>query len=61
LAFDIVSASVDQQVRILNPEYNEESIIEGLESGKLATTTWHGDGENYIDVIATLALFCHRK
>ena len=53
LAFDVISASVHQQALILNPEYNEESIIEGLTSGKLATTVGHDDEESYIEVVAT--------
>lgn len=54
IAFDIASGSVHQQVKVVNSEYDEESIIEGLESGKLATTTWFDEGKpSTIDVIAT--------
>ena len=41
VAFDISFGTVCQQARIINKAYDEEAILEGLASGKLATTTWH--------------------
>lgn len=54
IAFDICEASVSHEVKILNPEYDEDRIISELSSGVLATTTWHGTNEiPYISVIET--------
>lgn len=51
IAFDIVSASVHQQARVIHLDYDEESIIEGLNSGALATTIGHEQGD-----IATISI-----
>jgi hypothetical protein len=37
LAFDIVRATVHQEIEITNNSYDEDSIIEGLKCGELAT------------------------
>jgi hypothetical protein len=54
LAFE-VQGSVHQRVTLLDLSYTEESIIEGLKSGELATTTWHDGSNTYatIDECAT--------
>lgn len=44
LAFDIDSGSVYQKIEILDKSYTEEMIIDGLKSGILVTSTWHGGG-----------------
>lgn len=47
MCFEVPSADVTQSVRVLDPSYNKESIVEGLEAGVLATTTWfNSDEEN---------------
>jgi hypothetical protein len=54
LAFDIVAASCHQIIQIVDKDYDEESIIAGLQDGTLATSTWVG--EDYtptVDVVAT--------
>ncbi len=54
LAFDIEYASVHQTVRVVNSNYDEESIIQGLEDGILATTTWFDNqSASEITVVAT--------
>lgn len=54
IAFDVYDASVLQVIRLINPSYDKEKIIEGLESGTLATSTWFYEGDNtFIDVTAT--------
>ncbi|ENK2262573.1 hypothetical protein AB3A98_002620 [Vibrio parahaemolyticus] len=53
IAFDIESASVSQMVQIINDNYDEDSIIDGLEDGSLSTTTWHGNGIPEITITAT--------
>ena len=55
LAFDIEMATCHQIIRILKPEWDEDSIIDGLKSGTLATTTWFDSGEelSYIDLVET--------
>lgn len=42
IAFDIDFAEVTQTIKIIDNDYDEETIIEGLERGTLCTTTWHG-------------------
>jgi len=44
IAYDIISGSVDQQVKILNSSYDEDKIVSGLRSGVLATTTCFEQG-----------------
>ncbi len=53
IAFDIESASVSQMVQIINDNYDEDSIIDGLKDGSLSTTTWHGNGIPDISITAT--------
>lgn len=53
LKFIIMDADVSQSVRIIDPNYDQHSIVSGLANGDLATTTWHGNGPTYIDVVAT--------
>lgn len=55
VAFEISSATCQQVIRILKPEYTEESIIAGLDEGILATTTWYDTEEepSYIVEVAT--------
>jgi hypothetical protein len=54
LAFDIEAASCHQIIRVVNPDYDEESIIQGLKAGTLATTTWFGtDGFSWLEEIET--------
>lgn len=43
LSFEIDNGSAYQKVEILDDSYTEEMIIDGLKSGKLVTSTWHGD------------------
>lgn len=42
LRFDINVASVVQMVLIVDDSYDEDSIVSGLQSGELVTTTWFG-------------------
>lgn len=44
ISFDIVAGSVEQKVRLVNADYDRDLLVEGLESGKLATTTWFKQG-----------------
>jgi hypothetical protein len=53
VAFDVVAGTVTQTVRILDDDYDEESIVEGLDSGVLVTTMGHGEEASSIDVTAT--------
>lgn len=53
LNFDIVSGSAKQQVLIFNPDYDQDSVIDGLISGALATTLAHDDGDTYIEEITS--------
>lgn len=54
LSFDIVAGGVDQELEVINESYDEESIIEGLKCGNLATTIGHDIGNSqYISVVAT--------
>jgi hypothetical protein len=54
IAFE-VQGSVFQRAVIMDIQYDEESIIEGLKSGELVTTTWHdgNDTEAYVEVTRT--------
>lgn len=50
LAFDIDLATCHQIIEILDTDYNEEKLIEGLNKGELFTTTWYDNGfTQYID------------
>ncbi len=40
IAFDIFNATCHQIVRVIDHNYDEDKIIEGLEDGSLVTTTW---------------------
>lgn len=54
LSFDVYDASAEQEIMIISPDYDPESIIEGLEAGRLATSTWFNNNEKtYIDVVAS--------
>lgn len=55
IAFEIVSGTVAQQVKVINPAFDEDAIIDGLSDGTLITTTWHDqDGSpSTIDITAT--------
>ena len=53
IALDVTTATVCQNVEIINPEYTEETIIEGLQSGRLITTLGHGDCAPHIIVNET--------
>lgn len=53
IAFDIESGSITQTIEILNNDYDEDSIIEGLNDGTLATTTWHGSGLPEVIMVKT--------
>jgi hypothetical protein len=54
LAFEI-NATVHQRLRIINDAYDEDSIIEGLNDGVLATTTWYDhDHAEYCDVFESV-------
>ncbi|KOF27999.1 hypothetical protein ND973_13820 [Vibrio diabolicus] len=53
IAFDIESASVSQMVQIINDNYDENSIIEGLKSDKLCVTTFHNQSNPDISVVDT--------
>jgi len=54
IAFD-VQGTVFQRAVIMDTQYDEESIIEGLKSGELVTTTWHdgNDTEAYVEITRT--------
>jgi hypothetical protein len=53
IAFDVVYGDAHQRVKIIDDNYDEESIIEGLKKGTLVTTTWHGDGPCELTVTET--------
>lgn len=42
LRFDILRAAVQQEIKILDPSYTIDAIQDGLNSGLLATSMWHG-------------------
>lgn len=53
VAFDVVSGTVHQIVKTTDPKYDEEAIINGLESGKMVTTMGHDESPSTIDITAT--------
>ncbi|KZX74675.1 hypothetical protein A3715_15265 [Oleiphilus sp. HI0009] len=54
IAFDIVRGSGDQLIRIVDKDYDEDSIVEGLSDGSLATTLWHDlESPNSVINVAT--------
>jgi hypothetical protein len=53
LAFEL-NGTCHQRVRIVRDNYDEESIIQGLKDGTLATTTWFDhSGFSWIEVVET--------
>jgi len=54
IAFDILEATVDQQVKVINSSYDEEKILDGLKNGTLETqTSVEQGGIQTIDVVGT--------
>ena len=45
IEFDIVHARAQQELVVLKEGYGKDEIVEGLKSGFLLTTTWHGVNE----------------
>lgn len=53
ISFDIVSGRAKQEIKIIDDQYDEETIIAGLNDGSIVTTTWHGSGPAELEVTAT--------
>lgn len=54
LAFEIVEATCHQHIEIIDKNYDEESLIKGLNNGSLVTTTWHDSNmDKVIENVAT--------
>ncbi|ENH7110180.1 hypothetical protein ABWJ26_000583 [Vibrio fluvialis] len=53
IGFYIKSAHVSQKVQIIDDNYDEDSIIEGLKNGKLCVSTFHNQPNPDISVVET--------
>lgn len=46
LRFEVTTGTAFQRLEIVDNQYSDKDIIEGLNEGRFVTTTWYNKGEN---------------